>query len=258
MGGDWRGRSGVREKRHGFCAQRCGRGVDTWPFSSRQRGSDPHVGTVRHDAFQARSDGAGDRGAARGRESRGRSRRAPRRRTSPRDTPEPLGPAMIGVANRGKSFRALIAYVLRNKDGIDQDPVAWTASRNLPTDDPQLAVSFMNATALRTPSVPEPAYHIAFSFAPEDPVDQTMAERGADHLLARLGLSEPEAVLVAHRDRPHAHDHIVVHRIHPETGRTWRPWHDWQRIRQALSAQERALGLRPVDSHVERVNELAS
>jgi hypothetical protein len=165
---------------------------------------------------------------------------------------------MIGVANRGKSFRALIAYVLRNKDGIDQDPVAWTASRNLPTDDPKLAVSFMNATALRTPSVPEPAYHIAFSFAPEDPVDRTMAERVADHLLARLGLSEHEAVLVAHRDRPHAHVHIVVNRIHPETGRTWRPWHDWQRIRQALSAQERALGLRPVDSHVERVNELAS
>src|SRR5260370_7768455 len=180
MGGDWRGRSGVREKRHGFCAQRCGRGGANWPFSSRQRGSDPHVGTVRHHAFQARCDGPGDRGAARGRESRGRSRRAPRRCTSPRDTPEPLGPAMIGVANRGKSFRALIAYVLRNKDGTDQEPVAWTASRNLPTDDPQLAVTFMNATALLTPSVPDPASHIPFTFAPAHPLPRTFAERVAD------------------------------------------------------------------------------
>jgi len=165
---------------------------------------------------------------------------------------------MIGVANQGKSFRALIAYVLKKKDGIEQDPVAWTASRNLPTDDPKLAVSFMNATALQAPRVQEPAYHIALSFAPEDPVDRAMMERVADRLLARLDLPEHQAVLVAHRDRPHAHVHIVVNRIHPETGRTWRPWRDWRRIRQALSAEERALGLRPADSRMEKVNELAS
>src|SRR5260370_35190422 len=101
----------------------------------------------------------------------------------------------------------------------------------------------MNATALRTPSVPEPAYHIAFSFAPEDPVDRTMAERVADHLLARLGLSEHGAVLVAHRDRPHAHVHIVGNRIHPETGRTWRPRPRWQRIRQMRSGRDATPGL---------------
>jgi hypothetical protein len=165
---------------------------------------------------------------------------------------------MIGVSKQGKSFRALIAYVLKKKDGIEQDPVAWTASRNLPTDDPKLAVSFMNATALQTPRVQEPAYHIALSFAPEDPVDRAMMERVADHLLARLGLAEHQAVLVAHRDRPHAHVHIVVNRIDSETGRTWHPWHDWQRIRRALSAEERVLGLRPADSRVEKVNEVAS
>jgi hypothetical protein len=165
---------------------------------------------------------------------------------------------MIGVTNQGKSFRALIAYVLKKKDGIEQDPVAWTASRNLPTDDPKRAVSFMNATALQTPRAQEPAYHIALSFAPEDPVDRAMMEGVADRLLARLGLAEHQAVLVAHRDRPHAHVHIVVNRIHPETGRTWDPWHDWKRIRHALSAEERALGLRPADSRMEKVNELAS
>src|SRR5216684_2865034 len=116
----------------------------------------------------------------------------------------------------------------------------------------------MNATALQTPRAQEPAYHIALSFAPEDPVDRAMMEGVADRLLARLGLAEHQAVLVAHRDRPHAHVHLVVNRIHPETGRTWDPWHDWKRIRHALSAEERALGLRPADSRMEKVNELAS
>lgn len=115
---------------------------------------------------------------------------------------------MIGVANQGKSFRALIAYVLKKKDGIEQDPVAWTASRNLPTDDPKRAVSFMNATALQTPRAREPAYHIVLSFAPEDPVDRAMMERVGDHVLARLDLAEHQAVFVAHRDRPHAHLHM--------------------------------------------------
>src|SRR5260370_33635914 len=160
---------------------------------------------------------------------------------------------MIGVANQGKSFRALIAYVLKKKDGIEQDPVAWTASRNLPTDDPKLAVSFMNATALQAPRVQEPASRIALRFAPEDPVDRAMMERVADRLLARLDLPEHQAVLVAHRDRPHAHVHIVVNRIHPETGRTWRPWRDWRRIRQALSAGERGPGLRPAGSRMGKV-----
>src|SRR5260370_30980852 len=95
---------------------------------------------------------------------------------------------MIGVANQGKSFRALIAYVLKKKDGIEQDPVAWTASRNLPTDDPKLAVSFMNATALQAPRVQEPAYHIALSSAPEDPDDRPIMARAAGRSLAPLHL----------------------------------------------------------------------
>jgi len=110
---------------------------------------------------------------------------------------------MIAVARRVKRFQDLAAYLVRGQSGMEDERVAWTAARNLPTDDPELAVTFMRATAAQNFSVERPVYHIALSFAPDDPVDRAIMERVADRLLERLGLAEHQAVLVAHRDRPH-------------------------------------------------------
>jgi hypothetical protein len=71
-------------------------------------------------------------------------------------------------------------------------------------------------------------------------------ERVADKVLNRLGLSEHQAVIVAHRDRSHAHVHILVNRVHPELGRAWERWKDQPIIQQVLREEEKALGLRTV------------
>src|SRR5260370_23595948 len=164
---------------------------------------------------------------------------------------------MIGVTTKGRSFRALAAYVFREKNPAEQDGVAWAVARNLPTEDPELAVTFMTATAAQSAKVEKPPYHIALSFAPDDPVDRSLMERVGDRVLAGLGLAEHQAMIVAHRDRPHPHMHIIVNRIHPETGRVWNKWYDWQRVRQVVAEEEHRLGLRPGPTGLTKVDHVA-
>ena len=153
---------------------------------------------------------------------------------------------MIAVSSSGRSFRALATYLAAGRSGEEWDRVAWSAGRNLPTDDPELAAKFMRATAAQSDRVEKPVYHIALSFDPSDAVDRATMERVADRVLERLGLTEHQAVIVAHRDREHAHVHILVNRVHPETGLAWERWKDQPLIQQVLREEELALGLREV------------
>jgi hypothetical protein len=129
---------------------------------------------------------------------------------------------------------------------VEQDRVAWTTSRNLPTSEPELAATFMRATAGQSDRIQKPVYHVVLSFDPNDPADRANMERVADRLLERLGLAEHQALIVAHRDRAHAHLHLLVNRVHPENGKAWERWKDQPVIQQVLREEERALGLREV------------
>src|SRR5574338_354580 len=153
---------------------------------------------------------------------------------------------MIAVSNSGKSFRALAAYLATGRSGQEHERVAWTTSRNLPTSDPELAAVFMRATAAQSDRIAKPVYHVVLSFDPGDGVDRTAMERVAGRVLDRLGLAEHQAVIVAHRDRAHSHVHMLINRIHPETGKAWERWKDQPVIQQVLREQERELGLREV------------
>jgi hypothetical protein len=153
---------------------------------------------------------------------------------------------MIAVASRGTSFRWYADYLANGRSGGEQDRVAWSNGRNLPTDDPTLAATFMSATAAQSTRVQKPVYHIAVSFAPEDAVDRLMMERVADRILERLRLTEHQTLIVAHRDRPHAHFHLLVNRIHPDAGVAWSTWQAWPVIDRVLREEEKALGLREV------------
>src|SRR5712691_6266425 len=68
----------------------------------------------------------------------------------------------------------------------------------------------------------------------------------ADRVLRDLGLAEHQALMVAHQDRAHPHVHIMVNRVHPETGVAWERWQDRPQIERTLRELERDLGLREV------------
>ena len=157
---------------------------------------------------------------------------------------------MIATTSSGRRFGALASYLVRGRTGAETERVAWTAGRNLGTDDPELAAPLMQATARQSALVQVPVYHLTISFDHEDRVTPEQMQAVADRVLADLGLSEHQAVMVAHRDRAHAHVHVMVNRVHPETGVAWERWQDRPRIERTLRAVERELGLREVSGRL--------
>ncbi len=89
-------------------------------------------------------------------------------------------------------------------------------------------------------------YHLTINFDPNDPVTPTGMQAVADRVLRDLGLAEHQALMVAHHDRAHPHVHVMVNRVHPETGVAWERWQDRPRIERTLRELERELGLREV------------
>ena len=159
---------------------------------------------------------------------------------------------MIGATSSGHRFGGLALYLVFGRSGKEVDRVAWTSARNLPTDEPDLAAQLMQATSESSVRVQQPVYHLTLSFDPSDPVDQQRMERAADRVLNALGLAGHQALLVAHRDREHAHVHLMVNRVHPETGVAWERWQDRPQIEKELRAIERDLGLRQVPGRLYR------
>jgi relaxase-like protein/DNA relaxase TraI-like protein len=153
---------------------------------------------------------------------------------------------MIATTSSGRRFAALARYLLYGRSGEETERVAWASGRNLGLDDPELAAVLMQAVAEQNPRVESPVYHLTINFDPADPVTQERMQAVADRVLADLGLAEYQALLVAHQDRAHPHVHIMVNRVHPETGVAWDRWQDRPRIERTLRALERELGLRQV------------
>lgn len=151
---------------------------------------------------------------------------------------------MIGMSSSAKSFGALAHYLANGRSGNEPERVAWSASRNLPTAEPELAGKIMRATASQNIRVAQPGYHVALSFDPGDAVDRATMERVADRTIAALGLTGHQALIVCHRDRDHPHMHLLINRVHPETGRVWNRWQDRAVIQKVLREEEIALGLR--------------
>ena len=161
---------------------------------------------------------------------------------------------MIANTSSGKRFGPLASYLVSGRSGTETDRVAWTAGRNLGTDDPKLAAPLMQATARQSALVQVPVYHLTVSFAHQDRVSPEQMQRVADRVLHDLGLSTHQALMVGHKDREHAHVHVMVNRVHPDTGVAWERWQDRPKIERALRDEERALGLREVAGRLHHVD----
>ncbi len=150
----------------------------------------------------------------------------------------------VSRARTGKGFGGLSRYLLTGADGQTPERVAWTATLNLRTDRPEEAAAEMGWTASHNVRVQKPVYHLSINWAPEDqPTPQEMRET-ASRVLWEIGLSEHQALLVAHNDTPHRHVHVMVNRVHPRTLKTWDNKHDRLRIRHSLNRIEREKGWR--------------
>lgn len=141
--------------------------------------------------------------------------------------------------------------------------VEWTDTRNLPTFDPQRAARTMAATANAAPELKrqagassagrkleKPVFHYALYWPKNQLLAPAEMHRAADETLKALGLARHQALIVAHRDTNPSHLHILVNRVHPETGKAAGLHHDrltlsrwaerWEREHGCVKCPERA------------------
>ena len=151
---------------------------------------------------------------------------------------------MVGKVTSGSNFSGLAAYLTG-----ERERVAWTEARWMIGTDPKEVAREMEAAAGQSSRVEKPVYHISISFDPADAPTREQMQEAADQVLKDLGLEEHQAFLVAHQDKGHPHVHIMVNRVHPETGKAWSTSHDYARVEGALRRLENEWGLRRVPGH---------
>jgi relaxase-like protein len=136
----------------------------------------------------------------------------------------------------GRSFKGAAAYYLHDKrrpgevERLTGDRVSWTEIVNLPTADAERAWRMMVHTAMTQGELkaavggkktgnkltkPVLAYSLSWH-TDERPTKEDQLE-AARQTLKVLGL-EAHQVIISHNDTAHPHVHVLVNRVHPETG----------------------------------------
>lgn len=138
------------------------------------------------------------------------------------------------VNARGTSFKGVTAYLMHDKDNAEtSERVEWTATRNMITDDIEKASKIMAFTDMHSEGIKRDfggsaagakrevggVYHFSLSESPENKPTQEEWEKYVDDNIKVLGLEGHQYYMVSHNDEPHAHVHVVVNLVHPETGK---------------------------------------
>jgi hypothetical protein len=142
------------------------------------------------------------------------------------------------ITEPGRSFKGAALYYLHDKrregeaERLTSERVAWTHTVNLATDDPERAWRIMAHTAMNQAELKQqagvkatgrkltnPVYAYSLAWHPEQRPDKDhMLSTALDSLKAQ-GLEEHQFIILAHGDEPQQHVHVIVNRVHPETGK---------------------------------------
>ncbi|MEH6575656.1 MAG: relaxase/mobilization nuclease domain-containing protein [Amphritea sp.] len=145
---------------------------------------------------------------------------------------------MINKVTKGRSFVGAARYYLADKREHGEairttdKRVEFTHTCNIPTQDGWKAAKWMAHTAEHQNEIKQaaggsakgrkgkyPVYTYALSWHPEqNPTRDEMIAAGEASLKANDLDQGYEVLMVAHNDEPHAHLHVIVNRVHPETG----------------------------------------
>lgn len=157
--------------------------------------------------------------------------------------------------SRGSSFKGAGLYYLHDKEALTKERVGFTHTENLPTNDPELALKIMAATAMDAKELKRaagikktgarcrnPVYTLSLSWHPEEnpePQEMIAAGQGA---LAVLGLKDHETLMVSHTDEAHPHIHLIVNLINPENGKVRQLGYSRKKLSEWAEEYERENG----------------
>lgn len=148
------------------------------------------------------------------------------------------------IAKAGRSFKGVMTYLLHDPNTTESNErVDWTVNENMVTECPHRGWKVMAYTAMTQDQLKlasgmskagriteKPVLHYSLSWHPNQYPDKDEMLEAARRSIAALDLQEHEAIIVAHRDTPHKHCHVVINRIHPVTGRVANQSHSKRKL----------------------------
>lgn len=157
---------------------------------------------------------------------------------------------LANVVPPTNDFHALARYLVEgDTKPAHPDRVAWILAHNLATDDPQLAAGIMTATAHLSRRCKNAAYHTMIAWAPDEKPSPEIMQEIALKTLGLAGLAEHQALIMGHGDKPHAHLHMLINRVHPTTGRAWDTKHDYALFDRIMRQLSDEYGFQYVPTH---------
>lgn len=158
------------------------------------------------------------------------------------------------VSRPGHSFAGAWRYYAHDKRTAEQqaqgqsvstrERVAFIHTENLSgIEDDRAAVGLMIDTARQSKRCEKPVYAFSLAWHPDEeaPDQLHMIEAGRDALKA-LGMQAHQALMVAHTDTAHPHIHVIVNRVHPDTGKAVNLYKDQEKLSAWALAYERTQG----------------
>lgn len=146
---------------------------------------------------------------------------------------------MISKISKGHGFSGLLRYVSA-KSGAEC--IGGNVSTN-----PRAAACEMGILKQYS-TCKTPVWHCSLSLSPKDRhlTDEEFAQL-AEKFLQKMGLENHQYTVYRHRDKEHAHIHIIVNRIGLDARHgTWNSWQDVTRAREAKLQLEAEYDLTPV------------
>ena len=131
----------------------------------------------------------------------------------------------------GKSFKGLALYLTHDSGAGTAERVAWTHTLNcafdhIPSAVDELVTTWRDVELLKQEAgvrrggrvLEAPVKHVSLNWHPSERPSREAMIDAAESFLVHMGWHEHQAVLVAHTDKLHAHVHLMLNAVHPETG----------------------------------------
>ena len=157
------------------------------------------------------------------------------------------------TSRAGRGFKGAWEYYAHDKRTPEQkeqgqavrtrERVGFVQTENLGgIEDDRAAIGLMIDTARQSYRCEKPVYAFSLSWHPEEtPSPQQMIFAGREALKV-LGMQEHQAVMISHTDTAHPHLHVIVNRVHPETGKAINLYKDQEKLQAWALEYERQQG----------------
>jgi hypothetical protein len=175
---------------------------------------------------------------------------------------------IVIIHKAGTSFKGLATYLTHDVKAETDERVSWTRTLNLAHDHVGSAVDEMLWTARSAELLKQEAglraggretenaiKHVSLNWSPEDkPTAEHMAQT-TEAFLRQMNWHEHQAIAVAHQDKDHAHVHLMINTVHPETGLHLDDGFDKRRAQKWALAYEQETGRIHCEQRLENISD---